>query len=248
MKKLYERIKNHADRTVRCYLTLNCNSHCSYCSAGLSSGKTYENHVNPDIWAEGLNRRKRDTILCGGEPFLYPHFNQLVNQLNDNYKIEIYTNLGINVEGFLKSARRKFRFLISLHTGITNFVGWYSQAEALKFAGNSVRFHVVKHGNWIERRDFLQNRGNKVTCCDDQCKYSKSNGKPPIMVKCKTQIYAYAPTGYRHSCVTQLTHDENRHEHISEQDSGDWFEQICGRFNQCVGCDNLIQGSCEEIE
>ena len=105
---LYQRSRVYADRTVRCYLSLDCNANCSYCSAGIPS-LTKERKavsIDPEIWAEGINRRGRSTILAGGEPFLYRGFNDLVSMLKIP-RVEIYTNLLIDVEGFLKATMLK---------------------------------------------------------------------------------------------------------------------------------------------
>jgi hypothetical protein len=250
-KNLYERVKTHADRTNRCYLTLNCNSHCSYCSAGLNKPGIRRNiHIAPELWAEGLNRRKRDTILCGGEPFLYPYFNQLISRLDSTFKVEIYTNLGVNVDGFLNAmpGKRRFRFLISLHDRITDFEEWYKEPKKLKDAGNSVRFHVVKFGNWEARRDFLQAKGEKVTCCDDQGTYCKSTGKTVPLVHCKTRIYIFGPDGHRYMCTTKMLFGENPRETICMDDAGDYIESDCERWGACNACDNLIEGETHAID
>lgn len=245
MKNLYERNKNKADRTVRCYLTLNCNSNCNYCSARIPyiSNERKKVYISAEVWAEGLNRRKRDTILCGGEPFLYPEFPKLISLIEKGYKREIYTNLGVDVQPFLNSAKEKYRFLISLHTSVKDYETWYGQVELLHKEGHSIRFHVVKQGNYQERIDFLKSKGDfKITRCDDQTAYTKSQQFTYPLVNCSSRIYLFGPDGYRYNCVTKLGLSEDRFEHISEEDSTDWLAVKCTHFGNCAGCDNLQEG------
>ena len=94
-KVLFEKTKKYADKVVRCYLTLDCNSSCYYCSAGINevSLERKKTFIPATVWAEGLNRRKRAVVLAGGEPFLYPEFGKLIGLLEPAYSVWIYSNL-----------------------------------------------------------------------------------------------------------------------------------------------------------
>ena len=250
MKILYDRKKRVRDRVVRYYLTLNCNSNCWYCSALIPkvSVERKKIFIPAEIWAEGLNRRNRYTILAGGEPFLYPEFPKLISLLNTNYKIEIYTNLGVDVRPFLNACKKTYPFLISLHSTIKNFDKWYKQVRLLTCAGHSVRFHVVRRDNCMDRIRFLMEKGHKVTGCDDQNNYNKSKGEESNKlypkVKCTMCNFLFGADGYRYICVGQMGKGNEwaRLEHISEPDGNDCNTVECDNFGYCAGCDNLCEG------
>jgi organic radical activating enzyme len=223
---------------------------CSYCSANIPKVNCERRKISTpaEVWAEGLNRRCRHTILAGGEPFLYPEFSKLISLLDKTYKVEIYTNLGIDVTSFLNSTKRTFTFLVSLHDTVKDLDLWYKDVERLIIAGNSVRFHVVRVKGWEIRKSFLESKGHKVTTCDNQNTYNKSKGaienlKYPL-VECSTNAFFFGPDGYRYSCVTRLGKGdiEARFEHISELDREDYTTVQCGNWGLCAGCDNLAQG------
>ncbi len=243
MRELYRRDKRAHDRTLRCYLTLDCPANCSFCSAGMPTLTAARRAVTlpARIWAEGINRRRRHTIFCGGEPLLYPELTPLLRAIPRRIKVEMYSNLMPSVQPFL-DAGRPCGWLISLHPAVTDRKLWYSQVEQLLAAGNGVRFHVIKKGDWRRRSDFLLARGQRVTCCDDQGGYVKSTAPPEPVVTCTTFIECYGPDGYRYPCVTLLGKGERRQEHISAPDGPDGFITECPHFGRCCACDNLVEG------
>lgn len=240
---LYERHKAHHDRTVRCYLTLACSRACPWCSAGIPglSAERKAATLPAAVWAEGINRRGREVILCGGEPLLYRELGALLAGISPKIRIQIYSNLEGDIDPLLR-ASRTFPILASLHTDDDDQqVRWLERATALIAAGNGVRVHIVKKGDWQTRRDLAADLGVKVTCCDDQRGYSKSIGTPR-RVNCLQFYYVYGPDGYRYPCVTLMGGGQSRREHISEPDGLDGLVTQCDRFGACCGCDNLVEG------
>jgi len=179
--------------------------------------------------------------LCGGEPLLYPQLTELLCLIASDIPIEIYSNLMPDISAVLASGRT-LRWLISLHPAVTNYKQWFEQVKKLIKAGHSVRFHVVKKGNWQQRAEFLKARDMKVTCCDDQTGYHKSTMANPGPVWCSSYYYVYGPDGWRYHCVTKLGLGENRMTHISQEDEKDESIIRCNRFGSCAGCDNLMEG------
>lgn len=245
MRIFYERKKRVRDRVMRCYLSLYCPCNCNFCSANIPK-------ITPDkkmiwlpaeIWAQGLNKRGRNILLCGGEPLCYPQIAELLNLIKPNIPLEIYSNLIPDISGVLET-KRKLKWLISLHPCVkpTDYPKWFSQVGRLIDAGHSVRFHVVKQGNWQQRAEFLKNLKMKVTCCDDQSEYIKSKAANPGIVYCSTYYYVYGPDGWRYPCVTKLGLGENPISHISEDDEQDESIVRCNRFGSCAACDNLVEG------
>lgn len=242
---LYERTKAHHDRTVRCYLTLACSRACPWCSAGVPAIEAAIKAATTParVWAEGINRRGREIILCGGEPLLYPELGELIGRVRADIRIQIYSNLEGDIRPLLAAARR-FPILASLHKPVTDLGdAWFTTARRLIDAGNGVRIHIVKQGNWQQRRDLAQTLGVKVTCCDDQTTYCKSTGNVRDLVTCTQCYFVYGPDGYRYPCVTLMGRGESRREHISADDGPDSLTTECSRFGRCVGCDNLVEGS-----
>lgn len=243
MKIFYERVKRVRDRVMRCYLSLDCPCNCNFCSANIPKLSDERKSICiPAIqWAEGLNRRHRKILLCGGEPLLYPQMTELLTLISNDIPIEIYSNLMPDISEVLASGRG-LRWLISLHPCVEDYEGWFEQVSRLIKAGHSVRFHVVKKDNWEQRADFLKAKGMKVTCCDDQTDYNKSTMANPGRVFCSSHYYVYGPDGWRYPCVTKLGLGEKRISHISDDDETDEIIVECNRFGSCAGCDNLIEG------
>ena len=243
MKIFYERIKRVRDRVMRCYLSLDCPCNCDFCSANIPKlpAERKSIWIPAAQWAEGLNGRRRKILLCGGEPLLYPQMTELLTLISNDIPIEIYSNLMPDISAVLASGRG-LRWLISLHSCVTGYDRWFDQVIRLIETGQSVRFHVVKKGNWQERAFFLKSKNMKVTCCDDQCEYNKSTNSNPGPVRCSSHYYVYGPDGWRYPCVTKLGLGENRISNISDDDEKDESIVECDRFGNCAGCDNLIEG------
>lgn len=258
MSVVYSRTKQNADRTTRCYLSLDCDGGCEYCSAGVPDAprEVRRYAIAPEIWAEGINRRNRECILAGGEPFLYPAFAELVNMVN--VRSQIYTNLKTDVTAFLKAVNRRLTILASCHP--MNDVAralWLSNARSVIDAGHALRFHIVKTKDWRERLAFIRDNGieSGVKACDNQKGGVKSSGAETNelmpLVDCRHRIFLFGPDGYRYPCVTLMVNDikEARLEHISDPDGADWTQvRNCERFGFCVGCDNNIEGEVRSIE
>jgi hypothetical protein len=255
---LYQRTRRVADRCVRCYLTLACDSQCSFCSAQVPAATAERRAValDPEIWAEGLNRRGRHTILAGGEPFLYHGFIDLIRRLDPGYKVEIYTNLRTDPIGLVKAANRKFQFLISLHPG-TPLWTWRNHVEQLAAAGHGLRFHIVRSQGYERLVAFLKESGIvgrfKTSLQGDQRSGPKSAGaevnQAHPQVRCTSRIYLFGPDGFRYHCVHKLVGGESsgRFEHISLPDEGIETRIYCEQFGLCAGCDNNIEGQVESV-
>ncbi len=255
---VYCRKKKHADRVVRVYLTLDCNGGCAYCAAGIPAAtrEARRRAISPQVWAEGINRRGRNCILAGGEPFLYPHLPELVNMLRVG--VQIYTSLKVDVSRLLSVVKKPLHILASLHPmDEQERVLWLSNAKKMAEAGHGLRYHVVKTEGWQERVKLAMTIAskNEITVCDDQRAGIKSSGtqtndRAP-RVNCRHRIYLYGSDGYRYHCVTNmiLGRKGTQLEHISDTDEYDWTTVInCERFGLCEGCDNNIEGEVRSLQ
>lgn len=258
MKKLFEKKKNHPDYTVRCYLTLRCDSMCEFCSAQIPqvTAERKKIEIPADVWAEGLNRRRRNTVLAGGEPFMYSQFEDLISMLDGGYKVEIYTNLRHDVDLFIRAARRPYIFLISLHPG-TDLAAWRKRVEKLSKAGHSLRFHIVRAPGYEKLAEYLKDSGivgrYRTALQGDQRAGPKSAGaeanKRHPLVKCTSRIFLFGPGGYRYHCVHQMIKGNLMAEfgHITQKDKDIETSVKCNEFGLCSGCDNNIEGSVIDI-
>jgi hypothetical protein len=258
MSLLFQRTRQFPDRTVRCYLTLRCEANCGFCSAQIPqvAAERAAVEIPAPVWAEGLNRRARHTVLAGGEPFLYTGFAELLSLLTPTYKVEIYTNLQHDVDAFVEAAGHPYRILASLHPG-TDLKAWYGRVKQLAEAGHQLRFHIVRSPGYEQLTAFLEEAGivgNYSTALQgDQRGGPKSAGRQANrlhpLVKCSSRIFLFGPDGYRYHCVHQMTtgNEQARFEHINSFDGGDWTEVHCDEFGHCAGCDNNIEGKVNDV-
>lgn len=254
VETLYKREKRVPDRTVKCYLTVDCNLNCHYCSADVPNISRQRKDVilPPEVWAEGINRRNRACLLAGGEVFLYPHFAELVNLIKRRLRIDIVTNGSVDMSDWLLRVHKKPRFLISCHPmSDKQREQWKRNVLHLVYFGFGVRFHVIKSEGWRERVEFIRSLGipHRITACDDQRSYIKSRiENRRDKVHCTGRLFIYGPDGYRYPCARLMGLGQNGLEHISEPDDADWLTvENCSWFGQCTGCDNMIEGevTCE---
>jgi len=247
MLPLYDRERRARDRTMRCYLTLKCSMACEYCSARvpLVTPDRKEIYIPASQWAEGLNRRKRNAVLAGGEPFLYPEFVDLILLLDKGLRAEIYTNLVVDLSDFLSRVDRNFAMLVSLHVGVPDWDQWWEGVTALEAKGNRLRFHVVRCGDWEDRVEFLKTKDARITTCADQTRHPKSLPENQVdNVRCRTCTYMYGPDGLRYQCVTKLGLGEDPVASLEcDPDDIDWHENFCSHFGNCAGCDGLLEGT-----
>ena len=258
MSELFKKTKKNPDYTVRCYLTLRCDSMCSFCSAQipLVSSARKNAEIPAEARAEGLNRRARYAILAGGEPFEYSGFAELISLLNPGYKIEIYTNLRQDVSGFVRAAKKPYQMLVSLHPG-TDLLEWRKRVQILSAEGHSLRFHIVRARGYEKLAEYLKSSGivgkYQTALQGDQRSGPKSGGyfsnKEHPLVKCTSRIILFGPDGHRYHCVHKMvTGDEAaRFGHISQADYDIQTQIQCREFGYCAGCDNNIDGEVIDV-
>lgn len=101
---------------IALFLTLSCNLKCPYCinlnEGGASRKSVVRNYIEPQTWINFINRldiKSPDLpiTLQGGEPTLYPHFYELVNGINDDFKLDLLTNLMFDEDEFIEKINPK---------------------------------------------------------------------------------------------------------------------------------------------
>ncbi len=248
---LFEKTRKVPDQFLRCILTLKCYAGCTYCSALISEVSDTAANLNlaPEIWAEGINKRKLPIVITGGEPFLYRRLPELVTMLDPKIHVRINTNLQHSVEHYISKVRRPVSFIASLHTS-TNFDQWYARLRQL-LEYNPVQLNVVGVADWISISKFLLRQPGLdiFTISKDQRDLPKSlgaesNQKYPE-VTCSSKAYQYGPDGYRYACIKLmgLNTKYGRFEHISEPMTDQWVTVTeCPHFGYCAACSNLVEG------
>jgi MoaA/NifB/PqqE/SkfB family radical SAM enzyme len=95
-----------------------CNMECSYCNA---HNVTKQQQIPVDRILRFFNSkgRKWHINIAGGEPFLYPKFNDLLHRLCENHEVSIITNLDTPpVLDFIQTPPKSVRYVMaSLHLG-----------------------------------------------------------------------------------------------------------------------------------
>ena len=93
------------------FLTLSCNISCSYCInhlVGLQKGRKL---LTADEWQLGLSRLKMThqipLTLQGGEPTIHKDFYKIVNQIPEEFTIDLLTNIQFSPSVFGKNISTK---------------------------------------------------------------------------------------------------------------------------------------------
>lgn len=237
------------DGWVRIYPTLVCNLNCPYCvnrhHPDEYRGDEYQ-PLPPEKWAESLNRIGRNVVITGGEPFLYPGLERMVNGLRPNLRIRIYSNLSAGKT--LEVARRFERpveFFVSYHpvSGppdriIENLLGL---REGGIFNG---QLHVIdtadNQGRLREAMDKFQQSGIPVQVDPDQrLLFPGSLMKSRRSVRCERRVILIGPDGSRYQCVSKLVRRKDPVGRLDDQTLPEKLEVTCGDYGFCAPCDFL---------
>lgn len=91
---------------IAVFLTAHCNLNCSYCINHFNGNRFTTQTIPGRDLVKGLNRiQSRDDLpltIEGGEPTLHPDFYYILNNIRQDLKIDLLTNLQFNIEEFLE--------------------------------------------------------------------------------------------------------------------------------------------------
>ncbi len=94
---------------IAVFLFMGCNLNCSYCINKYEEGKYLRQIMSGDDWVRALNRIKSrpdlPATLEGGEPSLHPDFIYIINNVREDLKLDILTNLQFDVDEFIKKVK-----------------------------------------------------------------------------------------------------------------------------------------------
>lgn len=138
--------KGHSDDQAHNQVSFNwdihyrCNYRCPYCWFYSKWGDLEGQNVHPSLeqlirsWKNiYLNHGSIKIAITGGEPFLYPDFAELIKELSQMHKIDIITNLSIDIEDFVKDAKQpNIKIIPSFHLLFADFDRFVDRVLLLK--------------------------------------------------------------------------------------------------------------------
>lgn len=146
---------------VAFFLTLACNLRCHYCINTHENEKTTigltRRHMRPQDWITAANRLQlRDDLpltLQGGEPTLYKGFYKIVNEVKEDIKMDLLTNISFDVDEFIRNVP-VWRFTreapyapirVSYHPGENNIDNIITKTLKLQDAGFRIGIYGILH-------------------------------------------------------------------------------------------------------
>lgn len=160
------------------YPTYECNHSCNFCSSGeRSMNNGYQISLLPNYISE-LSKRLSDVGIfnvgiVGGEPFLYPHLDMLINELlSTGIHVHITTNGSISPKKLFSLFHEGLHIAVSLHGDerehdmITGRKGSYSKAvntiKSLVAENLSIRIISVIEKPSVEKVKYLSKDWSKL--------------------------------------------------------------------------------------
>ncbi|MCX7704380.1 MAG: radical SAM protein [Planctomycetota bacterium] len=234
---------------VYIYPTLECTLHCPYCvNLHPDGGKHLKDFtlLSPEKWIEILNRINRPVVITGGEPFLYKGLEKIVNGLNPELPVSIYTNLTLDVSKFLASTKKEnLSFYCSYHSGAGSPEKFLENLIMLRDAGVNFYTHGIYASSQKEEvseaKRFFRRHGFRFNLDVDQRKlYKCASKKFRKKVRCTKRMILIAPDGRRYQCVSKAVRMKDPLEDLTKEDLKDeTVTSICNDYGYCAPCDAL---------
>lgn len=258
------------------FLTLSCNLKCPYC-INHHNGAIYKNPsetcLTVDEWITAANRlvlrEDLPLTLQGGEPTIYKGFYRFVNEVKENIKMDLLTNMTFDADDFIRNVP-VWRFTreapyapirASYHPGQNNIEDLIKKTIKLQNAGFRVGLYGIdypennakKHIREVQKRcqdmgidfrlkEFLGRwNGSEY----GTFKYKKAVcGNEFKNCECKTTELLVDPGGYVYKCHSDLYKGRSPVGHILDKKfSGDDISmwRSCSYFGDCNPCDVKIK-------
>ncbi|MCP4975385.1 MAG: radical SAM protein [Maribacter sp.] len=252
IRNIYFRFVKKFDGYIRIYLTLECNLTCRYCVNQCHSKEKLkdDDFVSAKKWITAINRENRDVIFTGGEPTLHPDFIEIVNSINPNIHVKVYTNLIWSddfTERYISELSRPIKLFVSYHPSGGKpepFIGRILRLQkAGKFNGIVHSVDYKKQREFIKKaRDKFKEAGIELTIDEDQeevfseaCAQESKN-----IVECSKKIILISSDGTRYQCVSKLVRGINPLENILEENlKKELVHSTCHEYGYCAPCDML---------
>lgn len=269
MKNLqYIRFKEHHNY-IAFFLTLSCNLHCSYCINLHESSSRYKQvrrgNLTDDEWIQAANRlilrSDLPLTLQGGEPTFYKSFYKFVNEVKEEIKMDLLTNMMFNVNEFIRNVP-VWRFTreapyasirVTYHPGQNDINDLVEKTLKMQDAGFRVGLYgilspdeeIKKHILEVQEmclkmkidfrtKEFLGAYKGKP---HGNFKYKNAVcGSEMKYCECKTTEIIVGPEGYIYRCHSDLHNGKTPVSHILDED---FTEEVIDKFRECYfygGC------------
>lgn len=254
--------KSLYDGKIHIYPTLRCNYDCPYCVDNYrkSDFDGYSFQLRSvEEWAGKINELGRDVVFTGGEPFLYKRdglsLTDLVNRLDRDIDVSIYSNMGIDLSDQLRRLRRQVTILVSFHPFEAKLPIFLKNIDTLRtLPGIKFTIHVVDaddnmtHPNVGVLKDELGRRNVPVMVDADQ-DFEGSRRQFRLQAKCSRKIVLLGPDGTRYQCVGKLTRRADHLENVFQDGLGKDLSIVdCKEYGYCAACDWLGETKIDVID
>lgn len=262
---------------VAFFPTLACNLQCSYCINLHGAGSRYQQakraNLTPEEWIQATNRLiLRDDLpltFQGGEPTLYKGFYKIVNEVKEEIKMDLLTNMAFDVDEFIENVP-VWRFLreapyaairVSYHPGQNDINDLIKKTLKMQEVGFRVGLYGVLIPDKAIERHILETKEACLKLNIDfrtkeflgvykgklygTFKYKNSiNSDQMSHCECKTTELIVDPGGYVYKCHADLYQGRNPigyilDEHFTEEEI-DKFRD-CYFYGDCNPCDVKIK-------
>ena len=262
---------------VAFFLTLACNLRCSYCinlhGTGSKHAGAKKAYLTVDEWVTSANRLVlRDDLpltLQGGEPTLYKGFYEIVNEVKEEVKMDLLTNMSFDIDTFIKNTP-VWRFTrdapyaairSSYHPGQNDINDLIKRTLRMQEAGfrvglygilvpdEKMKKHILevqdmclKMGIDFRTKEFLGVYSGKLY---GTFKYENSVCGDKIGdCECKPTELIVDPGGYVYGCHADLYNGRNPIAHILDENFNE--EEIdtfrdCSFYGECNPCDVKVK-------
>lgn len=235
------------DGHLRIYPTLACNLRCEYCVNEEMGCRPFKyDMASPEKWVEAINRENRHVVLTGGEPFLYPGILELINGVNPDLKLRVYSNFCLDLSGVLGKISRPVHF----------FISWHPQERADRdvFLANlklmrenellTADIHAIDAMETAKVLSddlaFFKEHGFNIGLDSDQRTFEGAGQMRNHLAVCSKTIYLIGPDGTRFQCVSRLVRNDEPMENMLEGPLGpEEAVSECSYFGTCAPCDAL---------
>lgn len=262
---------------VAFFLTLACNLSCPYC-INLHDGVTRvsqgrRDQMSVDEWIAAANRLKLRAdlplTLQGGEPTLYKGFYRFVNEVKNEIKMDLMTNLMFDVDDFIANVPVE-RFTreapyasirVSYHPGQNSIDDLVTKTYKLQSAGFRIGLYGIEHPDAKIHAHILKTReqclaigldfrfkeflGEHDGTMHGTFKYDACvNGEQLRQCECRTSEIIVDPAGNVFKCHADLYNGRNPIAHILDNEFNEKSIEAyreCQYFGECNPCDVKVK-------
>ncbi|MDD5434799.1 MAG: 4Fe-4S cluster-binding domain-containing protein [Nitrospira sp.] len=267
----------HHHNYVAFFLTLSCNLSCHYCinlhNIGNRTRQIKERQFKTEDWIAASNRlilrEDLPLTLQGGEPTLYKGFYEFVNEVKEDIKMDLLTNMEFDADEFISNVP-VWRFhrdapyapiRVSYHPHQNSLEDIIEKSVKMEKAGFKVGIYGVLHPDGELRRHILD---AQIKCLKSGLDFRVKEylgiydnklfgsfryegavcSSSERLCECRTTEIIAGPGGYVYRCHADLYKGRNPIGHILDEyfteDSIEEFRE-CSLFGDCNPCDVKVK-------